>query len=101
MNTVLHRKSPSTGCRRPDSARGAELSEKHSLAILCFFVPTGLLSVVADVFINTVPMPNGLRDFWLVICVVTFGLLLVGITLFFLSYKTSKPGNGYPVPNRK
>ena len=58
MNTVLHRKSPSTGCRRPDSARGAELSEKHSLAILCFFVPTGLLSVVADVFTNTVPMPN-------------------------------------------
>jgi hypothetical protein len=28
MHTVLHRKSPSTESRKPDSARGVELSEK-------------------------------------------------------------------------
>jgi hypothetical protein len=31
----------------------------------------GLLLVVADVFIHTVPMPAGLRDVWLVICLIT------------------------------
>jgi purine-cytosine permease-like protein len=92
MNTLIHSKSPFNGSRRPNSARRVEPSEKHSLPFMYFFVITGLLSVVADVFTNTVPMPSGLRDFWLVICLVTFGLLLVGITLFFLSYKTSKPG---------
>ncbi len=91
MNTLLHRKSPLTGPRRPDSERRAELSEKHSLALLGFFTTTGLLSVVADVLINTVPMPAGLRDIWLVVCVITFGLLITGITLFFLSYKSKQP----------
>jgi hypothetical protein len=67
-----------------------QVSEKHSLALLCFFTTTGLLMVVADVFTNTVPMPAGLRDFWLVICITTFGLLLIGITLFFLSYKSTQ-----------
>jgi hypothetical protein len=77
---------------RSDSAVGIELSEKHSLAIMGFFVTTGLLSVVAAVFTNTVPMSNGLRSFWLVICIVTFGLTVLGVTLFFLSYKPGRPG---------
>ena len=101
MNTLLQSKSPFDGSHRPDSARRLELSEKHSLAFMYFFVTTGLTSVVADVFTNTVPMPNGMRDFWAVICVVTFVLSVVGITLFFLSYKTSKPGDRYSKPNRK
>ena len=58
--------------------------EKHALALLGFFTTTGLLSVVAAVFTNTVPMPAGLRDICLIICVITFGLLVIGITLFFL-----------------
>jgi hypothetical protein len=90
MNTLLHKKSPFTGRRRPDSERGAEVSEKHSLALLCFFTTTGLLTVVADIFTNTVPMPASLRDFWLVICVISFGLLVIGITLFFLSYESKQ-----------
>jgi H+/Cl- antiporter ClcA len=102
MNTLLDRNSPSTGSRRPNSARRAELSEKHSLALLGFFIIAGLLSVLADVFTNTgLPMPNGLRDFWLVICVVTFGLMVAGVTLFALSYKPTKPSDGHPVPKRK
>jgi hypothetical protein len=91
MNTLLHRKSPFTGSRRPHSERGVKVSERHALALLGFFTTTGLLSVVADVFTNTVPMPAGLRDLWLVICVISFALLLTGITLFFLSYKSKQP----------
>ncbi len=90
MNTLLHRKSPFTESRRPDSERRVELSEKHSLALLGFFTASGLLSVVTAIFTTMLPMPGGLRYFWLVICVVTFGLLLIGITLFCLSYE-SKP----------
>jgi purine-cytosine permease-like protein len=91
MNTLLHTKSPVTVSRRPDSERGVKLSEKHSLALLFFFTTTGLLMVVADIFTNTVPMPAGLRDFWLAICVTAFGLLMIGIALFFLSYKRKQP----------
>jgi hypothetical protein len=91
MNTLLHTKSPVTGYRRRDSERGVKVSEKHALALLCFFTTTGLLSVVADVFTNMVPMPAGLRDFWLVICVTAFGLSVTGITLFVLSYKSKQP----------
>jgi hypothetical protein len=53
--------------------------EKHSLAIMGFFITTGVLSVLADAFTKTVLMLNGLRDFWLVICVVTFGLMVAGV----------------------
>ena len=101
MNTLLHSKSPLNGRSRLDSARRVEPSEKHSLVFMCFFIITGLLSVLADVFTNTVPMPSGLRDFWLVICAVTFGLMVAGVTLFALSYKTGRPSDGHPVPNRK
>jgi purine-cytosine permease-like protein len=90
MNTLLHRKSPSIGGRSPGSERSVEVSEKHSLALLCFFTLAGLLSVVTAIFTTMLPMPGGLRYFWLVICVTTFGLLLIGITLFCLSYE-SKP----------
>jgi purine-cytosine permease-like protein len=90
MNTLLHRKSPSIGGRSPGSKRSVELSEKHSLALMGFFTTTGLLMVVADIFTNMVPMPAGLRFFWLAICVITFGLLLIGITLFFLSYRSKQ-----------
>jgi hypothetical protein len=89
MNTLLHRKSPFTGSRRPDSERRVKLSEKHSLALLGFFTASGLLSVVTAIFTTMLPMPGGLRYFWLVICVITFGLLLIGITLFCLSYEST------------
>jgi hypothetical protein len=93
MHTVLHRKSPSTESRRPDSARGVEMLEKHSLAIMGFFITTGLLSVLADAFTNTVSMLNGLRDFGSLFVSLPSVLWWPGFTLFFLSYKTSKPGN--------
>jgi hypothetical protein len=95
MNTPLYPKSPLTEARRPESGRGVKVSEKHALVLLYFFTATGLLSVVADVFTNTIPMPAGLRDICLVVCVTTFGLLMTGIALFFLSYKSeqsSTPG---------
>ena len=91
MHTLLHTKSPFTGYRRPDPERGVKVSEKHSLALLCFFTLAGLLSVVTAMFTTMLPMPGGLRYFWLVVCVLTFGLLLIGITLFCLSYKSKQP----------
>lgn len=91
MNTPLHPRSPLTEYRRPESGPGLKVSEKHAFVLLYFFTATGLLSVVADVFTNTVPMPAGLRDICLVVCVVTFGLLMTGIALFFLSYKSEQP----------
>jgi hypothetical protein len=91
MHTLLHTKSPFTGYRRPDSERGVKVSEKHSLALLCFFTLAGLLSIVTAIFTTMLPMPGGLRYFWLVICVTTFGLLLIGITLFCLSYNRKQP----------
>lgn len=87
MNTKL----PVTGYRAPNSERRLKISEKHALVLLCFFTTIGLLSVVADVFTNTVPMAAGLRDLCLLICVTTFGLLLAGIALFFASYKSKQP----------
>lgn len=91
MNTLLHTKSPFTGYRRPDSEPGGKVSEKHALAFLCFFTAAGLLSIVTAIFTTMLPMPGGLRYFWLVICVITFGLLLIGITLFCLSYESKQP----------
>jgi hypothetical protein len=91
MNTLLHPKSPFTGYRRPASEPGVKVSEKHALALLCFFTFAGLLSIVAAIFTTMLPMPGGLRYFWLAICVTSFGLLLTGITLFFLSYKSKQP----------
>jgi hypothetical protein len=90
MKPPLRTKSMPTEYRGPDSERGVKLSEKHALALLCFFTITGLLSVVADVFTNTVPMPAGLREVCLFVCIITFGLLTTGITLFFLNYKSKQ-----------
>ena len=72
MNMLLHGNLHPLEVVVPGSKRSVELSEKHSLALLGFFVPTGLLSVVADIFTNMVPMPAGLRYFWLAICVITY-----------------------------
>jgi hypothetical protein len=95
MNAVLHRKSPSVGGRSPGSKRSVEVSEEHSLALLCFTTANGLLSFIAAMFTTMLTLSAGWRYFWLVICLVTFGLSLVGIVLFCLSYKKDKPGDVY------
>ena len=95
MNALLHRKSPSIGGRNPGSKRSVELSEKHSLALLCFTTANGLLSFVAAMFTTMLTLSAGWRYFWLVICRATFGPSLVGTVLFCLSYKKNKPGDVY------
>jgi hypothetical protein len=95
MNTLVHRKSPSIGGRSPGSKRSVELSEKHPLALMCFFTANGLLSFIAAMFTTMLTLSAGWRYFWLVICLATFGLSLIGIVLFCLSYKTNKPGDVY------
>jgi hypothetical protein len=95
MNTLLHRKSPSVGGRSPGSKRSVELSEKHSLALMCFFTANGLLSFIAAMFTTMLTLSAGWRYLWLVICLATFGFSLVGTVLFCLSYKKNKPGDVY------
>jgi hypothetical protein len=63
MNTLLHRKSPSIGGRSPGSKRSVELSEKHSLALLCFTTANGLLSFVAAMFTTMLTLSAGWRYF--------------------------------------
>ena len=80
-------KSPSIDGRSPGSERSAEVTEAHSLALLCFTTANGLLSIVAAMFTTMLPLSDGWRYFWLVICLVTFGLSLVGTGLFLVSYQ--------------
>jgi hypothetical protein len=100
MNALLHTKYPSVE-RVVSSERSVEVTEKRSLALLCFTTLSGLLSFVAAMFTTMLPLSAGWRYFWLVICVVTFGLCVSCDVLFILSYKTCKPGDRYSVPNRK
>jgi hypothetical protein len=46
-------------------------------------------------FTTMLTLSAGWRYFWLVICLVTFGLSLVGMVLFCLSYKGNKPRDVY------
>jgi hypothetical protein len=90
MNTLLHRKSPSVGGRSPGSERSVEVSEEHSLALLCFTTANGWLSFIAAMFTTMLTLSAGWRYFWLAICLATFGLSLIGIVLFCLSYKSKQ-----------
>jgi hypothetical protein len=88
-------KSPSIDDRSLGSERSVEVKEDHSLALLCFTTANGLLSFVAAMFTTMLPLSAGWRYFWLVICLVTFGLSVVGMVLFCLSYKGNKPRDVY------
>jgi hypothetical protein len=82
MNKLLYRKQPSVESRNLSSERSVEVTEKRSLALLCFITASGLLSVLTAMFTTMLPLSVGWRDFWLVICLVSFGLLLTGAVLF-------------------
>ena len=88
MNTLFDRKSQSILGRNSNSARRLEVSETHSLVLLAFFTASGLVSVIAAVF-TTMLSHNGWRDFWLIVCVVSFLTLMVGITQFCMSYQSN------------
>jgi hypothetical protein len=87
MNTQLDKKSQSAGGRNSSSARALAVSEKHSLALLGFFTLSGLLYVTAAVF-TTMLTSGVLRDPFLVITITVFVGMLVGVTLFALSYQS-------------
>jgi hypothetical protein len=63
-----------------------EMREDRSIALLCFTTVNGLLSFVAAMFTNLLPLSVAWRYFWLIICIATFGLALTGIVLFSRSY---------------
>ena len=85
MNTLLDRKSQSVGRRNPISVRALSVTEKHSLSLLLFFTISGLLYVTAAVF-TTMLTHSVLRDAFLALTIVLFAGMVVGVTLFFLSY---------------
>ena len=95
MNMLLHGNLHPLEVVVPGSKRSVELSEKHSLALLCFTTANGLLSFVVAMFTTMLTLSASWRYFWLVICLVTFGLSLVGMVLFCLSYKGNKPRDVY------
>ena len=81
MNALLHRKQPSVESRNLSSERSVEVTEKRTLALLCFITASGLLSMVSAMFTTMLPLSAGWRNFWLIICLITFGLLLTGLVL--------------------
>jgi hypothetical protein len=66
-------------------------SEKHAIHLLLFFTLSGLLYVTAAIFTTMVTF-GVLRDLFLALTVALFVGMLVGITLFFLSYQQHEPG---------
>ena len=82
MNTLLHRKQPSVESRNLSPDQSVKVTEKRSWALLCFITASGLLSIVAAMFTTMLPLSAGWRNIWLVICLVTFGLLMTGVFLF-------------------
>jgi len=50
---------------------------------------SGLLSFIAAMFTTMVRLSAGLRNLWLVICLASLVLSLVGMALFCLSYQAS------------
>jgi hypothetical protein len=94
VNTLLHRKSSSIGSHNSSSERSVEVPEKHSLELFCLTAANGLLSFLAAMFTTKLRLSAGWRNFWLVICLVTFAFSPVGIVLFCLSYKGNKPADG-------
>jgi hypothetical protein len=98
MNALLHRKQPSVESCNLSSERSVEVTEKRSLALLCFITASGLLSIVTAMFTTMLPLSAGWRNFWLVICLVTFGLLLTGTVLLcrLLSGSANRRGSVLP-----
>jgi len=86
MNIVLDRKTESVAGRQSSSVRALMASEKQAIHLLLFFMLSGLLYVTAAVF-TTVVTFGVLRDVFLALTIALFVGMLVGITLFFLSYQ--------------
>jgi VIT1/CCC1 family predicted Fe2+/Mn2+ transporter len=87
MNRLLTTKKPSIEDHKLKPERSAGSSERLSLARLCIATLFGLLFAVAAVFTTMLPLSDGWRIFWLVICLCTFALALISIVLFQRGYK--------------
>ena len=87
MNALLNKESSSVQAPNLSFQRSIEPREERSIALLCFTTINGLLSFVAAMFTTMLPLSAGWRYFWLIICLATFGLSLIGVVLFCQSYK--------------
>ena len=93
MNTLHHTIHPSVESPPLSPKRSVALSEKRSLAILCFATASGLVSLLAALGATVLSSSAGGQYFWLAVCLVTFGLLLIELVRFGLSYQADKPGD--------
>jgi VIT1/CCC1 family predicted Fe2+/Mn2+ transporter len=71
----------------PKPEQSVQSSEGHSLVRLFRTAVFGLLSAIAAIFTTMLPMPDGWRSFWLIICLCTFALAVTGIVRFEGGYK--------------
>jgi hypothetical protein len=92
MSTLHHPIHPSVESRPLSPKRSVAPSEKRSLAILYFATASGLLSILAAMCATILSSSARGQYFWLAICLVTFGLLLIGLIRFGLSDQAYKPG---------
>jgi hypothetical protein len=60
-----------------------EMPDDYALVMLLFTTLTGLAAIVAAMFTTMLPLPDFWRYFWLAVCIVSFGLCVVGIVLLF------------------
>jgi hypothetical protein len=95
MSTLPHAIHPAVNSRPLSPKRSIALSEKRSLAILCFATASGLLSLLAALCATVLSSSAGGQYFWLAICLVTFGVLLIEVVRFGLSYQADKPGDAH------
>jgi hypothetical protein len=60
-----------------------EMPDDYAFAMLFFTTLMGLVAFVAAMFTTMLPLPDFWRYFWLAVCIVSFGLSVVGIVLLF------------------
>jgi|ERR1700730_6654691 hypothetical protein len=63
-------------------ARTLKTEDRYGLGTLCFATAMGLVSAIAGVFTNMLPLSVGWRYFWLAVCVACFVLAVIGVVLF-------------------
>lgn len=95
MNALDHTIHPAVESRPLSPKRSVAASEKRSLAILYFATASGLLSILAAMCATMLSSSAGGQYFWLAICLVTFGVLLIELVRFGLSDQAVKPGDAH------
>jgi len=95
MNPLHHTVHPSVESPPLSPKRSVALSEKRPLAILAFATANGLLSLLAALGATVLSSSAVGQYVWLAICLVTFGLMLIGLIRFGVSDQANQPGGAH------